>query len=167
MFPEQETFLVDCTKTHFCRIAFAQNWRLLCANALMCTHPHTWTRLVVCSYYESLISRGGGTVILRVGIIARGTVLATFIDFIAVNSAIATGIIAFLVITAFVDFIAINSAIAIVVITNFVIAVFVDFIVVNSAITIIIITDYVVAAFVDFIAVDYIVTIIIITNFSI
>ena len=131
-------------KTQFCRNAFAPNWRLLCANAIMCTHPHKWTRLVVCSYYKSLTSRGGGTVILRVGIIARGTVVATFVDFIAVN-----------------------SAIAIIIITNFVVAAFVDFIAINSAIAIAIITNFVVAAFVDFIAVNYVLTIIIITNFPI
>ena len=84
---------MDCTKTTFCIIAFARDWRFYCTNALKGTHPRTWTRLVVSSYYEFLISRGGGTAILRVGLIARGTVVATVVDFIAVNSAIAVGII--------------------------------------------------------------------------
>jgi hypothetical protein len=123
---------VDCTKTHFCRIAFVRDWRFHCASALKGTHPHTWTRLVVSSYYQSLISIGGRTVILRVELIARGTIVATFVDFIAVNSAITIGIITNLLV----------AAIAIVINTNFVVAAWVDFIAVDYAVTIIIITNF-------------------------
>ena len=123
---------MDCTKTSFCRIAFAQDWHFHCATALKGTHPRTWTRLVVSSYYEFLISRGGGTAILRVGLIARGTVLATFVDFIAIDSAIAIGIITKLLVAAF----------AIIIITDFVVATWVNFIAVDYAATIIIITNF-------------------------
>ena len=107
-------------------------WCFHCANALKGTHPRTWNRLVVSSYYESLISIGGGTAILRVRLIARGTVVATFVDFIAVDSAIAIGIITNLLV----------AAIVIVIITNFIVATWVDFIAVDYVITIIIITNF-------------------------
>ena len=95
----------------------------------MCTHPRT---LVVCSYYESLISRGGRTDILRIGLIARGTVVVTVVDFIVVDYTIAIGIITNLVV----------ATIAIVMITDFVVPTLVDFIAVDYTITIIIITNF-------------------------
>ena len=70
--------------------------------------------------------------LLRIGLIARGTVVVTVVDFIVVDYTIAIGIITNLVV----------ATIAIVMITDFVVPTLVDFIAVDYTITIIIITNF-------------------------